>query len=129
MYHDITSPQPSPPPPPPPPPSPPHPPPPHPPPPPPHPPSPHPPPPSPPPLLHVVRFNPVAHTVMMKLLERVANIECSANGRHDNYTKSLYHMPSKELMETISRNSKGDIRCAINSLQFACLRGTCVCVC
>ena len=32
-------------------------------------------------------------------------------------------MPSKEIIETLAQSSAGDIRAAINTLQFFCLRG------
>lgn len=34
-------------------------------------------------------------------------------------------IPSKETVELLAQNSGGDIRTAINGLQFSCLKGEC----
>lgn len=34
-----------------------------------------------------------------------------------------FHMPPKEVIESLAESSAGDIRSAVNALQFACLKG------
>ncbi|XP_048761307.2 cell cycle checkpoint protein RAD17-like [Ostrea edulis] len=69
--------------------------------------------------LHIenISFNPVAATTMCKVLTKVATEE-AAHGMHK------FSMPSKAVIESISMSSAGDIRGAINALQFACLKDT-----
>ncbi|XP_070564526.1 cell cycle checkpoint protein RAD17-like [Ptychodera flava] len=62
-----------------------------------------------------ISFNPVAPTSMTKVLTRVAQNEASQG--HVNFT-----MPSKETLEELTSASSGDIRGAINALQFTCLQ-------
>lgn len=38
-------------------------------------------------------------------------------------SKSTFMIPSKETVELLAQNSGGDIRTAINGLQFSCLKG------
>lgn len=65
--------------------------------------------------LHIdsISMNPVAPTMLVKLLTKIANAEAG---------KCL--VPSASVIETIAVSSGGDIRSALNSLQFACRRDT-----
>ncbi|XP_060598145.1 cell cycle checkpoint protein RAD17-like [Ruditapes philippinarum] len=65
-----------------------------------------------------ISFNPVAMTSMTKILTKVATEE-SLKGSHK------FTVPSKSVIESIAMASAGDIRGAINALQFACLKDTC----
>ncbi|XP_078317725.1 cell cycle checkpoint protein RAD17-like [Crassostrea virginica] len=69
--------------------------------------------------LHIenISFNPIAATTMLKILTKIATEE-AANGMHK------FAIPSKAVIESISMSSAGDIRGAINALQFACLKDT-----
>lgn len=67
--------------------------------------------------IHQISFNPVAPTSMSKTLTRIAAAE-SSKGRH------RFPMPSKSTIDAIAQVSNGDIRSAINALQFACLKDT-----
>uniref|UniRef100_A0A3B3TYJ6 RAD17 checkpoint clamp loader component n=1 Tax=Poecilia latipinna TaxID=48699 RepID=A0A3B3TYJ6_9TELE len=62
-------------------------------------------------------FNPVPATTMMKVLKNIVYMEAE---------KSLY-VPDKAELEMLCSGSSGDIRSAINSLQFCCLleKGLC----
>ena len=72
----------------------------------------------------------------MKTLQKIANTECqkkasggSKSGGNKRSTAKgpqevKFHMPSKEVIECLAASSAGDIRSAINALQFACLKGT-----
>ncbi|XP_071840291.1 cell cycle checkpoint protein RAD17-like isoform X2 [Apostichopus japonicus] len=64
-----------------------------------------------------INFNPVAPTSMSKTLTRIATAE-SSKGRHK------FPVPSKSTIDAIAQVSGGDIRSAINALQFACLKDT-----
>lgn len=55
-------------------------------------------------------------TSMTKILTKVATEE-SLKGSHK------FTVPSKSVIESIAMASAGDIRGAINALQFACLKG------
>ncbi|XP_014670142.1 PREDICTED: cell cycle checkpoint protein RAD17-like [Priapulus caudatus] len=68
--------------------------------------------------IHCISFNPVAATSMLKVLARVAAEE-AAQGRHD------FPAPSADVMSALADGSSGDLRGALNALQFACLRDTC----
>ncbi|XP_039660103.1 cell cycle checkpoint protein RAD17 isoform X2 [Perca fluviatilis] len=61
-----------------------------------------------------ISFNPVAPTTMMKVLTRVSTLEAG---------KSCGRMcvPDQAVLETLCSGSSGDIRSAINSLQFSSL--------
>ena len=84
-------------------------------------------------------FNPVAHTALVKTLQRIASLECSntvggGGGGGARNTRGprngvKYHLPSREVIEQLAESSVGDIRSAVNALQFTCLAGVCVCVC
>lgn len=62
-------------------------------------------------------FNAVAPTSMMKVLTKIATVE-SSQGAH------RFTLPSKSVIESIAMSSAGDIRGAINALQFACEKDT-----
>ncbi|KAM5264382.1 LOW QUALITY PROTEIN: cell cycle checkpoint protein RAD17 [Ctenodactylus gundi] len=59
-----------------------------------------------------ISFNPVAPTIMMKFLNRIVAMEASKNGR-----KVI--VPDKTSLELICQGCSGDLRSAINSLQFS----------
>ncbi|XP_063309794.1 cell cycle checkpoint protein RAD17 [Pelobates fuscus] len=67
--------------------------------------------------LHVcnISFNPVAPTSMMKALTRIATTEASGGG-------GKFALPDKAALELLCTGCSGDIRSAINSLQFSVLR-------
>ncbi|WAR24888.1 RAD17-like protein, partial [Mya arenaria] len=65
-----------------------------------------------------ISFNPVAMTSMTKFLTKIVTEE-SQKGSH------RFTIPSKAVIESIAMASTGDIRGAINALQFACLKDTC----
>ncbi|XP_013419387.1 cell cycle checkpoint protein RAD17 isoform X1 [Lingula anatina] len=67
--------------------------------------------------IYNISFNPVAPTSMVKVLQRIATTE-STKGAHK------FSVPSKSTLEAIANASSGDIRGAVNALQFACLRDT-----
>ena len=79
-------------------------------------------------ILSYLSFNPVAHTNMVKVLQKIANAECASRRGH-GHSQKHYHMPGKEIIEAVSVSSGGDVRSAVNTLQFTCLKGVCVCVC
>ncbi|XP_071953916.1 cell cycle checkpoint protein RAD17-like isoform X2 [Antedon mediterranea] len=62
-----------------------------------------------------ISFNPVAPTSMCKVLTSIATIE-TAKG------VSTLHVPCKTTIQALAEASTGDIRGAINALQFACLK-------
>ncbi|XP_075036235.1 cell cycle checkpoint protein RAD17 [Mixophyes fleayi] len=62
-----------------------------------------------------ISFNPVAPTSMMKVLTRIAVSEAAASG-------GRCVIPDKKTLELLSSGSSGDIRSAINSLQFSALK-------
>ncbi|XP_022097189.1 cell cycle checkpoint protein RAD17-like isoform X2 [Acanthaster planci] len=64
-----------------------------------------------------ISFNPVALTNMVKVMTRIATTESSQGKRR-------FAVPSKATIEALAIASAGDIRSAINSLQFACLKDT-----
>ena len=69
-------------------------------------------------------FNPVAHTSLVKTLLRIATAECSSGeARKPPRGVPKFHMPPREVVERLAESSVGDIRSAINSLQFTCLKG------
>ncbi|XP_077629715.1 cell cycle checkpoint protein RAD17 [Crocuta crocuta] len=63
-----------------------------------------------------ISFNPVAPTIMMKFLHRIVTMEVNKNGR--NIT-----VPDKTSLELLCQGCSGDIRSAINSLQFSSSKG------
>ncbi|NXA32045.1 RAD17 protein, partial [Eudromia elegans] len=62
-----------------------------------------------------ISFKPVAPTNVMRVLNRIATIEATMN-REKNYA------PDKTSLESICRGCSGDIRSAINSLQFSSMK-------
>ncbi|XP_037384999.2 cell cycle checkpoint protein RAD17 isoform X1 [Talpa occidentalis] len=63
-----------------------------------------------------ISFNPVAPTIMMKFLNRIVSIEANKNG-------SKIIIPDKTSLELLCQGCSGDIRSAINSLQFSSSKG------
>lgn len=63
-----------------------------------------------------ISFNPVAPTIMMKFLNRIVTIEASKNGEKIT-------VPNKASLELLCQGCSGDIRSAINSLQFSSSKG------
>ncbi|XP_006004443.1 cell cycle checkpoint protein RAD17 isoform X2 [Latimeria chalumnae] len=63
-----------------------------------------------------INFNPVAPTSMMKVLNQIAIQEASRSG-------GKITILDKTSLELLCTGSSGDIRSAINSLQFSCLKG------
>ncbi|KAG7318622.1 hypothetical protein KOW79_018377 [Hemibagrus wyckioides] len=61
--------------------------------------------------IHNISFNPIAPTSMMKVLSRIATVEASKSAR--------ISLPDKPALEQLCSGSSGDIRSAINSLQFS----------
>ncbi|KAK6305980.1 hypothetical protein J4Q44_G00229050 [Coregonus suidteri] len=61
-----------------------------------------------------ISFNPVAPTSMMKVLSRIVSVEAGKSG-------GKMCVPDKAALELLCSGSSGDIRSAINSLQFSCL--------
>ncbi|XP_030049190.1 cell cycle checkpoint protein RAD17 isoform X2 [Microcaecilia unicolor] len=61
-----------------------------------------------------ISFNPVAPTSMMKVLNRIATAEANRSG-------GRVAVPDKTTLELLCCGSSGDIRSAINSLQFSSL--------
>ena len=62
----------------------------------------------------------------MKTLQRVATAECRGTGRKTSgghHSGAKFHMPPREVIESLAESSAGDIRSALNALQFACLKG------
>ncbi|XP_051962425.1 cell cycle checkpoint protein RAD17-like [Xyrauchen texanus] len=67
--------------------------------------------------IHNICFNPVAPTSMIKVLGRIATIEAGkSSGR--------ISLPDKASLELLCSGSSGDIRSAINSLQFSLFTGS-----
>ncbi|XP_068781677.1 cell cycle checkpoint protein RAD17-like [Struthio camelus] len=62
-----------------------------------------------------ISFKPVAPTNMMKVLNRIATTEAITN-REKNYA------PDRTSLESICRGCSGDVRSAINSLQFSSMK-------
>uniref|UniRef100_A0A672LSY4 Cell cycle checkpoint protein RAD17-like n=1 Tax=Sinocyclocheilus grahami TaxID=75366 RepID=A0A672LSY4_SINGR len=66
--------------------------------------------------IHSISFNPVAPTSMMKVLSRIVTIEAGkSSGR--------ISVPDKGALDLLCSGSSGDIRSAINSLQFSSFTG------
>ncbi|XP_020326171.1 cell cycle checkpoint protein RAD17 isoform X1 [Oncorhynchus kisutch] len=61
-----------------------------------------------------ISFNPVAPTSMMKVLSRIVSVQAVKSG-------GKMCVPDKAALELLCSGSSGDIRSAINSLQFSCL--------
>ncbi|XP_048381667.1 cell cycle checkpoint protein RAD17 isoform X2 [Stegostoma tigrinum] len=63
-----------------------------------------------------ISFNPVAHTSMLRVLNRIASQEASK--KDEKIT-----VPDTTVLELLCRGSAGDIRSAINNLQFTSVKG------
>ncbi|XP_027945424.1 cell cycle checkpoint protein RAD17 isoform X2 [Eumetopias jubatus] len=63
-----------------------------------------------------ISFNPVAPTIMMKFLNRIVTMEANKNGGN-------IIVPDKSSLELLCQGCSGDIRSAINSLQFSSSKG------
>uniref|UniRef100_A0A8D0ZRQ5 Cell cycle checkpoint protein RAD17 n=2 Tax=Sus scrofa TaxID=9823 RepID=A0A8D0ZRQ5_PIG len=63
-----------------------------------------------------ISFNPVAPTIMMKFLNRIVTKEANKNG-------GKIIVPDKTSLELLCQGCSGDIRSAINSLQFSSSTG------
>uniref|UniRef100_A0A8I3NLP0 Cell cycle checkpoint protein RAD17 n=1 Tax=Canis lupus familiaris TaxID=9615 RepID=A0A8I3NLP0_CANLF len=63
-----------------------------------------------------ISFNPVAPTIMMKFLNRIVTMEANKNGGNTI-------VPDKTSLELLCQGCSGDIRSAINSLQFSSSKG------
>ncbi|KAI1900437.1 hypothetical protein AGOR_G00049930 [Albula goreensis] len=61
-----------------------------------------------------ISFNPVAPTSMVKVLSRIVTQEAARSG-------GRVSVPDKAALDLLCTGSSGDIRSAINSLQFSCL--------
>nr|CDS27401.1 cell cycle checkpoint protein rad17 [Hymenolepis microstoma] len=57
-----------------------------------------------------IEFNPIASTIMTRAINRIVNIVCK---------KLKIPLPSKAFIQSLAASSSGDIRLAINNLQFA----------
>lgn len=69
--------------------------------------------------IHNISFNPVAPTSMMKVLSRIVTIEAGkSSGR--------ISVPDKAALDLLCSGSSGDIRSAINSLQFSSFTDNCL---
>lgn len=69
--------------------------------------------------IHNISFNPVAPTSMMKVLSRIVTIEVGrSSGR--------ISVPDKTALDLLCSGSSGDIRSAINSLQFSSYSDNCL---
>ena len=64
-----------------------------------------------------VSFNAASNTNLVKALERIAREESRSGVRS-------FTVPDKTSLTSLAESSSGDIRAAINALQFACLKGT-----
>ncbi|KAM9360097.1 cell cycle checkpoint protein RAD17 isoform 2-T2 [Symphorus nematophorus] len=64
-----------------------------------------------------ISFNPVAPTTMMKVLTRISMLEAGKSGGRTC-------VPDPAVLEMLCSGSSGDIRSAINSLQFSSLQDT-----
>ncbi|XP_007538095.2 cell cycle checkpoint protein RAD17 [Erinaceus europaeus] len=63
-----------------------------------------------------ISFNPVAPTIMMKFLNRIVTMEANKSG-------GKVTVPDKTSLELLCQGCSGDIRSAINSLQFSSSKG------
>ncbi|XP_064385945.1 cell cycle checkpoint protein RAD17-like isoform X2 [Halichondria panicea] len=73
--------------------------------------------------IHTISFNPVAHTSLVKTLQKISTLECAATGRGVRGAEGgKFHMPPREVIERLADSSAGDVRSAVNALQFTCLR-------
>ena len=70
-------------------------------------------------------FNPVAPTALMKLAQTVTKSVCGGS----KGWASRFFLPDKAVVEALVTGCNGDVRSLLNSLQFACLKGSCLCAC
>ncbi len=75
-------------------------------------------------------FNPISHTSTVKIIQKIAAFECqhTTGGKSQKQSSSVssdskFFLPPKGVVESLAESCNGDIRSAINSLQFVCLRG------
>ncbi|KAE8635917.1 hypothetical protein XENTR_v10002784 [Xenopus tropicalis] len=68
-------------------------------------------------VVNNISFNPVAPTTMTKVLTRIASTEANMSG-------GKIIIPDKASLDLICTGSSGDIRSAINSLQFSAQKGS-----
>lgn len=61
--------------------------------------------------IETISMNPIATTLMLKALERIASREKQAGNLSD--------LPTKSVLTDLAEKSRGDIRAALNSLQFS----------
>ncbi|XP_069953149.1 cell cycle checkpoint protein RAD17-like isoform X2 [Cherax quadricarinatus] len=65
-------------------------------------------------VLHaMLRFNPIASGLLVKALSRILSIESASEGR------KMQPLPTRETLQILAETSGGDIRSAVNALQFA----------
>ena len=65
--------------------------------------------------IHVINFNPVTNTNMVKTMTKIAVIESGLR---------KFQVPDKPTLELLAESVAGDLRAGINSLQFSCLNDT-----
>ncbi|KXT09356.1 hypothetical protein AC579_9398 [Pseudocercospora musae] len=65
------------------------------------------------PYINLIEFNPIAHTYMLKALETIVVKEARKSGRR--------RTPGLQIIERLAES--GDIRSAVSSLEFLCVRG------
>ena len=63
--------------------------------------------------IHSIVFNPLTSANMVKALTRIAAVEAQGERR--------FSVPDKVALESLAESAGGDIRAAINALQFSCL--------
>ena len=63
------------------------------------------------------RFNPIAPTLMTKALQALLASHFGSSEAHERVGKR----PAREVIDIVVESSNGDIRSAINALQFACV--------
>nr|XP_053638083.1 cell cycle checkpoint protein RAD17-like [Cherax quadricarinatus] len=60
-----------------------------------------------------IAFNPIASGLLVKALSRILSIESASEGR------KMQPLPTRETLQILAETSGGDIRSAVNALQFA----------
>lgn len=63
--------------------------------------------------IHNISFNPIAQTSLVKALNRIISTEAQLQN------KTTFEIPVKDTVQLLAQNSGGDIRTAINGLQFS----------
>ncbi|CAH8636381.1 unnamed protein product [Heterobilharzia americana] len=61
-----------------------------------------------------VEFNPIAPTIIIKALNKIGNLQAQQLG---------LKLPSRQLLQSIANDCSGDIRSAVNQLQFQLMSG------